>query len=362
MTEAHALLAPSSAARWMQCGRSPSMEAAFPEEEESEAAREGTAAHWWWSEAMAGKTRTGVASNGALITDEMVEHGTTLMERILSVAPQAEVIVEAQIRNPVIHPDNWGTPDAFWYDATTHTLYIWDYKYGHGYVGAYRNWQLINYGALISAFLGLDTTSLRFVFTIFQPRNYSADGPFREWWVEGGEILSLIRQMQSSAKVAGPDSRAVSGPECKNCKARHGCAVLQAVAYSVVEITGYTMPEALSERALGKELALLKQAEERLKARITGLEEDAKARLKSGKVLQGWMLEQGFGREVWTVSPDEVFALGDMMGLDLRKKAEAITPAQARKLGLDEDVSKAYSKRPPGEVKLVPASLEALGK
>ena len=55
MTEAHAILAPSSAARWMQCGRSPSMEAAFPEEEESEAAREGTAAHWWWSEAMAGE-------------------------------------------------------------------------------------------------------------------------------------------------------------------------------------------------------------------------------------------------------------------------------------------------------------------
>lgn len=77
-------------------------------------------------------------------------------------------------------------------------------------------------------------------------------------------------------------------------------------------------------------------------------------------MLQGWMLEQGFGREAWTVTPEEVFALGDMMGVDLRKKPEAITPAQARKLGLDEDVSKAYSKRPPGEVKLVPATIDKL--
>lgn len=362
MTEAHAPLAPSSAARWMQCGRSPSMEAAFPEEEESEAAREGTAAHWWWSEAMAGEIRVGVSPSGVLITDEMIEHGTTFIERIASVAPQSEVIVEAQIQNPIIHKDNWGTPDAFWYDAETNSLYIWDYKYGHGYVGAYRNWQLISYGALIAAFLGLDAGTVKFVFTIYQPRNYAADGPFREWRVEGGEMLSLIRQMQSSAKLAGVDSRAISGPECKNCKARHACAVFQAVAYSVVDLALQTTPEALSERSLGKELAILKQAEERLKARITGLEEDAKARLRAGKVLQGWMLEQGYGREGWTVPPEEVFALGDMMGVDLRKKPDAITPAQARKLGLDEEVSKAYSRRPPGEVKLVPATLEALAK
>lgn len=55
----HAPLPPSSAARWVQCGRSPSLEAAFPQED-TDATREGTAAHWVLSE---------------LLGDRMVEVG-----------------------------------------------------------------------------------------------------------------------------------------------------------------------------------------------------------------------------------------------------------------------------------------------
>lgn len=50
----HAPLPPSSAARWVQCGRSPSLEAAFPQED-TDATREGTAAHWVLAEVLAGR-------------------------------------------------------------------------------------------------------------------------------------------------------------------------------------------------------------------------------------------------------------------------------------------------------------------
>ena len=55
----------------------------------------------------------------------------------------------------------------------------------------------------------------------------------------------------------------------------------------------------------------------------------------------------------------EVFALGDMMGVDVRKP---VTPKQAIELGLDAEVSKAYTVIPKGEVKLVRQSSSAAAR
>lgn len=52
---AHAPLAPSSAEKWVHCGRSPSMEAAYPQEDTDET-REGTAAHWVLAQTLNGHT------------------------------------------------------------------------------------------------------------------------------------------------------------------------------------------------------------------------------------------------------------------------------------------------------------------
>jgi hypothetical protein len=68
----------------------------------------------------------------------------------------------------------------------------------------------------------------------------------------------------------------------------------------------------------------------------------------------GWAITHGKARERWAKPPAEVFALGDMMGVELRKPSEAITPNQARDLGLDAAVIAAYAERPTGAAKLTP--------
>ena len=62
--------------------------------------------------------------------------------------------------------------------------------------------------------------------------------------------------------------------------------------------------------------------------------------------MPGWVVEQGIGREKWGKPIAEVIALGDMLEFDLRKPVDAITPNQAKKLGVDESVITAYSTKP----------------
>ena len=112
----------------------------------------------------------------------------------------------------------------------------------------------------------------------------------------------------------------------------------------------------VTPQGVGMELALLKRAEAALAARIAGLESSAMASIRSGVVVPGWTVESTIGREEWTAPAAEVITLGEMMGVKLAKPPEPITPAQARKAGLDATVTAQYSRRKTGESKLVPVN------
>ena len=47
--------------------------------------------------------------------------------------------------------------------------------------------------------------------------------------------------------------------------------------------------------------------------------------------------------------------MGELLGFDLAKPKEPITPAQARKIGVDNSLIDEYSQRVPGALKLVEA-------
>lgn len=363
MTEPqHAPLPPSGAASWMQCPKWPFMQRPDEDRDQS-AANEGTAAH----EVLAHILRTGeilpvgyVTEIGVAVDQDMIDHMLEMADEVLSVQKRtgAMLFVEQRVYMPRIHPtDNWGTCDIFLIDMKTQTIFIWDEKYGHRYVDAYGNWQLVDYGegVLEHTQIGPDH-NFTFEFCIHQPRNYDKAGPFRRWTCSAGEHRRLVEQMHLGAKLVSPNAAARTGEACRDCGGRSGCEALQRSAMNIVEYTCDATGDDLENGPLGKELALLKEAEARLSARITGLEEVAKARLRSGANVPGWSLEQGYGREKWTVPPEEVFAYGDAMDLDLRKAPEAITPAQARKKGLDSSVTDLLAKKPAGEIKLVPVS------
>jgi hypothetical protein len=148
------------------------------------------------------------------------------------------------------------------------------------------------------------------------------------------------------------DPRAVTGGECRDCSARHACPTLQASSYSVVQMVGKNIPFDLPANALGHELAMLKEAQTLLDARVSGLEDEVLGRIKRGQSINGWMTEQGLGREKWSKPVEEVIALGAMLAIDISKPA-TLTPKQAIKAGLPAELVASYSETPKGEVKLV---------
>ena len=182
---AHAILSPSSAARWMACTPSARLEMTF-EDTTSEAAEEGTLAHELGELLI--KTEIGQCdvstfknmhyqlSRSKYYSNEMLDYCMAYRDFVLkkyhdarSHTPDAELILEAKLDLSSFIPESYGTADA--QIIADGKLQIVDLKYGRGvFVEAEDNPQLMIYatGALISAqmFYNIDTVEM----SIFQPR------------------------------------------------------------------------------------------------------------------------------------------------------------------------------------------------
>lgn len=366
---AHALLAPSSAFRWVNCPLSASLEAAYPETEPSPASLEGTAAHWVVEMQLRGTPVAlgALAPNGVTVTQDMLE-GAELVQADIAAALGRNwsdvLFIEKRIQIPRIHPtDNWGTPDYFaWAQPSVteshDTLRVWDYKYGRGIVEAFENWQLLDYAIGILGDAYLPETVLELI--VIQPRAYHRDGPVRRWRIRAGDIGPyFLRLRESAAQATGPNPPALVTTEgCENCRGRHACEALQRAAYRAADKAEQFGTFDLSGHALGLELRELRRAQDVLKARVSGLEEEAAARIKKGERVAFWMMESTPGRLAWTKPVQEVLVLGQMLGLDLAKEPDAVTPTQAlaaaKAAKLPAELFDAYTVRPSGAVKLSP--------
>src|SRR5690606_31107399 len=98
----------------------------------------------------------------------------------------ARAHVEERLAATSFLPENWGTPDVWHFtpDRSGGLLLIWDFKYGHRFVDAFENFQLIDYVKLIlerPEFADMARRSINVVMTVVQPRNYHPLGPMRRW-------------------------------------------------------------------------------------------------------------------------------------------------------------------------------------
>jgi hypothetical protein len=64
--------------------------------------------------------------------------------------------------------------------------------------------------------------------------------------------------------------------------------------------------------------------------------------IKRGEQLPAFRLEVFSGRDRWNVDAKEVITLGDLLGFDLRKPNDVVTPNQAAKLGIPDEIIKKY--------------------
>ena len=352
MNEKHAPLTPSSAARWMACPGSLTMEAQYPQPEDDPATVEGTLAHLVVSNRM-----NGSRDEPAGTTEEMREGADIFEDTVYSrVIRGTTLLVEHRIKCLAIHPDNWGTLDCGSRDNFAKSIEVWDYKFGRRYINVIKNWQLVNYafGVLCESMPEYDDLpNWQIHMHLIQPRYYGPEGQVRSWSITGDELLELAGTMSKGAAMATrAKAQCITNSECRDCSARHACPTLQKVGGLVVDMTGQPTPFNLPVDVAATELATLQTAADRLKARISGLESELTGQIKLGVNVPGWMLKQGAGREKWSVPVDEAISFGEMMGVDIRKP-DVMTPKQAIKAGVDANVIAAYTERPAGKIELV---------
>lgn len=376
----HARLAPSSAHRWGPggCPASPAMEQRYPEDTESEAAREGTAAHWVALDMILRVGTTSalgtLAPNGFPVTQEMLDGCQALLtdirDTLASATPGLVVRIEERVdAHDTIHPDNDGTPDAFLVDRPRRCVHIWDYKFGHRPHDPYRHWQLVNYAAAILESEGIAYGGVgdwAFTFTIAQPRSYHPDGPLREWITTGTEVIGLINQLRTAAYAASaPDALCSTGPHCRDCRAEWDCVANQRMGGACIDVSHAQQTTGMDAASLGLEARMVATAMERLAARKTSLDERILGLIRGGQSVPHWSL--GWTKPLWRWKAGMRAAaagIGDMFGVELRKPdlGGIVTPAEAVKLGIDETVITEYAERPSGSAKLVAADDSAAAR
>lgn len=356
MSLAHAVLAPSSAERWVSCPGSVAMERNYPETEETPEQREGTAAHWAVEQVLHGESiDVGVIAPNGWVLDQDMCDGAELMRKAIPERVRPLCRIEKRVSMArTVHPDNWGTPDVWAYDPRDKTLFMWDYKYGHGYVEVFDNWQLTNYAAGVVEELNLPDNETRFVACVVQPRCWHRTGHVRRWSVPLSDLRGPWNRLMMAAETAMGDAPPLNpGEHCTNCRARHACPALYKYVSRIHDLAEKAVPMELTDNALAFTIRDRRRLRDLLDAQLTGFEADAEARIRSGKKLTGLALESNPGRERWVAPHAAVISLGQLYGLDLAKPPEAITPNQARAKGLSEAVLKGASKREQTAAKLV---------
>lgn len=359
---------PSSFPRVLACPGSLQMEEKFPEVEDSESAREGTAAHECFAMELDGVPyKVGdTASNGVIIDAEMLEAGDEFADRLRSWGTPYTYI-EQQMPCASIHPLCGGTPDAWSWDAAALLIRVADMKYGHRDVEVFEHPQLAAYTSGIADLLqinGLQEQHIAVEWSIYQPRSYRSGGPWKVWKFLLSDLRALHNKMRAAAiESVGPSPRCIPSAQCRDCLGRHSCVALQHASASITDFVGETIEIfTLNETQCAGELRRLNKAMEVLQSRIEGLEEQATAAIRAGRRVPGYELQQSYGREQWR--PEKLANVGTMaqlLNINVYKERELITPNQARKLGLLVD-DLDLSVKPAGKFKLVPVNTTQTAK
>lgn len=336
-------LRPSAAERWVPCALSASLEAPYADEPSSPAAEEGTAAHWYVAERIEGREvpEDAVAPNGVPVTAEMRRDVQGYIDLVLS----AEGFRRVEHELPMAYGEGQtGTCDAYVINEDSTLLQVFDLKYGFRPVKAKNNWQGVAYTMAVAAYYDLPSHCV-VKFTIYQPRDFSQT--VKVWTTTVGALHDKLGVMQRAAENAlKPKPTATTGNHCLYCNGRHKCPALREVAAMAVDVSLQESPLDISDEALGPQLDVLKDAQNRLNSMVQGLEQLAENKIRNGKTIPGYGLAPAMTREKWTVPEGQVLALGDVMGVDLKAPTKPITPKQAREAGIPADIVQGFATRP----------------
>lgn len=370
----HALLSPSSAARWMRCPASVVVTRGMPEDS-SPYAIEGTCAHRLAELLLNGADGFPADEAAKVIAagvdpDSLVEPVRVYVDYVRSLG--SEIVTEVSLDISLItkEPEARGTSDAVVFSDGV--LHVCDLKYGKGEpVSAEENPQLAIYaGAALAAFDFLG--EIREVcMHIVQPRLNSIS----IWRVSVDELMTFLayvtragaRCLRLLDEYPDPDTVPVgyfdpSDKACRFCRNRGKCAALAKYALSVA---GLELPASLKASLDVQQLAYILDRIGLIKTWMGEVEAAAHAALLEGREVPGYKLVEGrAGSRKWTdESKAEKLLKAWKVPADFRYVKSLISPTQAEKLLklktiTDEQWGElcGYVSREPGKPTVVPAS------
>lgn len=352
----------SDASMWMSCNGSFRAQQAYPplDVEPSQSRLEGRAAHEVAQKLFKNEPFSdlvgSLSKDGIVITDELFDAAREYFNEVWGFCNTHGRLHDLHVEEvcPVPGYGDWYCiPDAWVYVPEGKVLRVWDAKFGHRIVDPFENWQL-----LIEAFSiceQFQTPPDIIELVIVQPRGFTSDGTVRKWALTYDELCAYRQQVnETMSRVLDVTPMCTPGPHCLDCSARAHCDTLKQQSYAGVDYVTSLQTHNLSGHALGVELRLLQRAQEMIKMRLSGLEEQALHEIKQGHHVTFYSAKTTYGRKRWKkdVPVDQVIMMGDLLGQNLKKDVELISPSQCTKLGLDSSVISAYSETPVTGVKL----------
>lgn len=370
----HALLSPSSAARWMRCPASVVVTRDMPEDS-SPYAVEGTCAHRLAELLLNGADGFPADEAAKVIAagvdpDSLVEPVRVYVDYVRSLG--SEIVTEVSLDISLItkEPEARGTSDAVVFSEGV--LHVCDLKYGKGEpVSADGNPQLAIYaGAALAAFDFLG--EIREVcMHIVQPRLNSIS----VWRVSVDELMAFLADVTRAGaqclrlldEYQDPDTVPAEffqpcANACRFCRNRGKCTALAKYALSVA---GLDLPAPLKASLDAQQLAYILDRIGLIKSWMGEVEAAAHAALMEGREVPGYKLVEGrAGSRKWTdESKAEKLLKAWKVPADFRYVKSLISPTQAEKLLklktlTDEqwDELCGYVSREPGKPTVVPAS------
>lgn len=225
--DSHSELPPSSSDKWMKCPAWRRLNHGI-EDETSEAAEEGTLAHWWLEKALLGEKDLSELDN-----EEMYDHLQACKEFIEGCGyPNIHVEEKVDYGAEFGYVDLTGTADVIAFSDKK--LVVMDLKYGRGLVEAHENTQLLCY--LVGA-VAKHGKRKSYEVWILQPRAYHADGPYRKFSVTPQKLAAFRKKLEAAIK-GNYDlmSEPVAGEHCfKWCKAMPRCRAAAKRSLSLFE-------------------------------------------------------------------------------------------------------------------------------
>lgn len=353
----HALIVqPSRLHLTMECAASLLMELMGLPREPTEEELGGQAAHWHalqWANGNklpVGSVFKAVGKEWTVDTDMVAGSKLYALEAVM----HSTARFEDPVAIPDIHPECWGTPDYWRWMPEANLLKVVDYKFGHRYVDAFENWQLIAYALGIVRFLNIPMT-VNVKLVIVQPRCYfSNDGYGYEWSTTVAELFKYALRIAEQVRIAlSPNAPAKTGKHCLDCKAAHICKTLGQNAMHIAQFAGQGEAINLPVDALGIEARIVHDAYKILEARLEGLKAQIKHLTDSGQNVPYWVMADGRAPLKWNegISVEDIRALGQATGIDTIHPPKPITPTQAIDAGVaPEVINKYYATRlPPGK-------------